>query len=309
MGIGHWALGIGHWALGISDKSAFVAAFIVSALSSLVPLEQARAQLYLDIFPSNDNTNHTLWVFSGSISSFFVHNNDSHFFRTSGVYARGDTTKTASALFQAGTTTTGSSGVLEALTPLSSTNTPNDLEYMTFWSTNANPITWGTTTTADDVAIPSTATNTPTLTVTTVASAGGSLIGSRTIANMYFRDVPGSNWDDIGPRVNTQLDYGNNANAARAFSWTGAGVLNKPISHFVIDTTRTNYIGTRPYVAPGILGGWAGPGNLRIRVHSAIPEPEEYALVFGLFALGFVLVRRHFQKKQQRQQAQTATTS
>ncbi len=41
-----------------------------------------------------------------------------------------------------------------------------------------------------------------------------------------------------------------------------------------------------------------------IVVHSAIiPEPEEYALVFGLFALGFVILRRHFQKKRQQASA------
>ena len=38
-----------------------------------------------------------------------------------------------------------------------------------------------------------------------------------------------------------------------------------------------------------------------------VPEPEEYALVFGLFALGFVVVRRYFQKK--RQQAAAAIGS
>ena len=225
----------------------------------------------------------------------FTHHNDSHFFRTSGTYSRGDTAKTFSALFQTGTTATGSSGVLEALTPLSSTNTPLDLQYMTVWA--GNTITWGTTNTNDDVVIPSTATNTPTLTV--------SSIGSRTIANMYFRDVPNSNWDDIGPRVNTQLDYGDNANTARTFSWTGAGVLNKPISHFNLTTPGT-YNGARQANAGGILGGWVGTGDnvLRIRIHSMIPEPEEYALVFALFALGFVFFHR---QKKQRQQSTTTS--
>ena len=38
-----------------------------------------------------------------------------------------------------------------------------------------------------------------------------------------------------------------------------------------------------------------------VRFHrgTVIPEPEEYALVFGLFALGFVVVRRQLQKKRQ----------
>ena len=44
-----------------------------------------------------------------------------------------------------------------------------------------------------------------------------------------------------------------------------------------------------------------------IVVHSVIiPEPEEYALVFGLFALGFVILRRHWQKKQRQQASATS---
>ena len=53
----------------------------------------------------------------------------------------------------------------------------------------------------------------------------------------------------------------------------------------------------------------SGGVSIQLVVHiQIIPEPEEYDLIFGLFALGFVLCRRHFQKKQ-RQQAQAATTS
>ena len=86
--------------------------------------------------------------------------------------------------------------------------------------------------------------------------------------------------------------------------------MNKPLSHFPV-TTPGSYIGNRQANAGGILGSWVGAGqnNVRIRVHAMIPEPEEYALVFALFALGFVFFHRHRQKKQQRQHAQAATTS
>ena len=80
-------------------------------------------------------------------------------------------------------------------------------------------------------------------------------------------------------------------------------MMNKPIGHFYV-TTPGSYIGNREANAGGTLGAWhdwrANQG-LRIRVYdSVIPEPEEYALVFGLFALGFVLFHRYFQKKQHR---------
>ena len=158
----------------------------------------------------------------------------------------------------------------------------------------------GTTNTNDDIAIPSTATNVPTLTFTGR--------GSRTIANMFLNDVNNSNWDDIGPRVagSSDLNYGT---GQPNVNWIGAGTMAKPIGDFHITTPGT-YNGNR--AGNGVLRSWTDHtqnNGLRIRVHGAvIPEPQEYALVFGLFALGFVIVRRHFQKKQ-RQQQQAASAS
>ena len=131
--------------------------------------------------------------------------------------------------------------------------------------------------------------------------------GSRTIANMFLNDVGNSARDDIGPRVaGSQLNYGT---TSVAVTWIGAATMAKPIGDFHITTPGT-YNGNRPPTSGSILGSWTGQqaNNLRIRVHSVIPEPEEYALVFGLFALGFVLFHRHFQKKQ-RQQATTTIHS
>ena len=78
-------------------------------------------------------------------------------------------------------------------------------------------------------------------------------------------------------------------------AWVGAGVINKPIGDFFTGT-YTLHASSRPLFA-------ANDGSsVQFVVNSQIiPEPEEYALVFGLFALGFVIVRRHFQKKQRQQ--------
>ncbi len=260
-------------------------ALVVSALS-FVPLERSQAQLYVDIFPSRDNTNQTLWVFSGS-SSGWGHNNLPPRIRSSGGYARRDTHKTSNAFLR---NTSAADYALMPLFTATATNAPNDLETLNYWG--GRTINWGTTNTLDDITIPSTATNVPTISYTGR--------GSRTIAAMHLRNVPSTGWDDIGPRISgSELNYGS---SSVAVNWIGAAVMNKPISHFHLTTPGT-YNGNR--FGNALLGGWTGPqaNNLRIRVHSTIPEPEEYALVFGLFALGFVLFLRHWQKKQRRQAA------
>ena len=94
--------------------------------------------------------------------------------------------------------------------------------------------------------------------------------------------------DQIGIRVNSSFNYG--SYSGQASSWTGSGLLPKPIGDFVSGNVN-NWAGLNP--------NFAGSG-VTLRFHSAIiPEPEEYALVFGLFALGFVLFHRHRQKKRQ----------
>ena len=258
----------------------------------------AQAQLWLDIFPSQDDTNATLWVFSGS-SSGWAHNNVPPRIRTSGGYDRRDTHKTDSPFLRS---TSAADYNLTPLFTATATNAARDLESLR--TRLGQTIKLGTTNTLDDITIPSTATNVP-----TISYAGR---GSRTIAAMHLQDVYNSDWDDIGPRVSgSELNYGS---SAVAVNWIGAAIMtNKPIAHFHLSNffaTRAEdrYNGNR--AGNGVLGGWTGPqaNNLRIRVHgSTIPEPEEYALVFGLFALGFVFFhRRRMQKKQRRQAAATS---
>ncbi len=271
---------------------------VVSALS-FVPLEQSQAQLYLDIFPSRDNTNQTLWVFSGS-SSGWAHANAFPHIRTSGNYNRRDTHKTGSAFLQDPTSLTPAANY--NLTPLftaSTTNAARDLESLR--TRLGQTIKLGTTNTLDDITIPSTATNVPTISYTGR--------GSRTIAAMHLNNVWNTGWDDIGPRVSSQLTYGS---SAVAVNWIGAAIMtNKPIAHFHLTNpfaanANDRYNGNRAPNAGGLLGSWTGPqaNNLRIRVHgSTIPEPEEYALVFALFALGFVFFHRRRMQRKRRQSA------
>ena len=132
------------------------------------------------------------------------------------------------------------------------------------------------------------ATNTPTITI-------GTTPVNRTIASMFMNDVTAA--DNIGIRVSSSFNYG--SYVGQASSWTGSGLLiNKPIGDFFIKD-----VGNWMSLNPNFATGWENAVTMRI--HSAvIPEPEEYALVFGLFALGFVFFhRRHRQKKQRRQAA------
>ena len=259
----------------------------MSALSSFVPLEHSQAQLYVDIYPSQESTNGTLLIFSGSTTAA-RQQSQTRVIRTSSSVNdfHQDTSRFFDTLFASDPGT----GV-KALTavPASTAANPNKdyksllgnlrLRNPAFTNANLNVIT-----------------NAPTMT----AAAN-----SQTITHLYFRNV--SQADRFGPRVSSSLSYNQND----TISWTGAGTLaNVPISVF---STRDPYIRARKIGSAGsFYGGSAGTttqvaDGLRIRVHPAIiPEPQEYALVFGLFALGFVFFHRHRQKKQRQQSTTTS---
>ncbi len=255
---------------------AFGAFVVASALLSLAPLEQSQAQLYVDIYPSQEYTNGTLFIFSGSSTT-----TRSGSIRTAGSNWNQDTTKTFDNLY-ASNPGTG----IKPLTavPASTTSVTNkDYESLignlrvrnsAFTSANLNVIT-----------------NAPTIAIQSSTSTN-----SRTIAGLYLH-IQVDQW--FGPRASsTALSYNQN----EAISWTGSGVLtNVAISVF---NTHDPYIRAKRPDSGGTFYGMLSQftsqpsGGLRWRVHTnVIPEPEEYALVFGLFALGFVIVRRHWQKK------------
>ena len=93
---------------------------------------------------------------------------------------------------------------------------------------------------------------------------------------------------DLGIRVNQYYLY----SAPETVSWSGAGIL-------------TNF--NMSLFNPGIYQSSSHPRfssqALRLTVNSrAIPEPKEYALLFALFALGFVFFHRHRTMQKKREQ-------
>ena len=74
-------------------------------------------------------------------------------------------------------------------------------------------------------------------------------------------------------------------------AWSGAGILAKPFSDFYLgDTDGTafsfNNLGTGGTGGPRFAAGSDGSVVVRFHRGTVIPEPEEYALVFGLFCVG-----------------------
>ncbi len=261
-------------------KPLALVALIATALLAFVPLEQSQAQLYIDVYQSQDNpTNQTLWIFSGSGTTrtlYSVRNsnagNDNRH--------RRDTWEVDdnSGDLYAGTEP---NNLHIALSPLLSSSNAKDIA-----SINARIPGGGKT--------------------NITFKTGNNANRNRTISHMFMSgNATGHLYrDDMGIRVSGgSFTFQNND----ASSWSGAGLLNKPFSEF--ETGSTDGIFTFNNQA-GLAN--TGPafaansrGSVQVRFHrgTIIPEPEEYALVFGLFALGFVVVRRHRQKKRRQQTA------
>ena len=92
--------------------------------------------------------------------------------------------------------------------------------------------------------------------------------------------------DNIDILVSSTFNYG--SYPGQASSWTGSGLLEKQIGDFHIKNVA-NWAGLNPNFSSG---------GVTMRIHSGIIlEPEEYALVFDLFALGFVFFRRRIQER------------
>ena len=236
--------------------------------------------MFVSVYPSQDNpTNQTLWIFSGSSTTAYGGTSS---IRSSGNYHARDTIIIVSNngdLYNANRPT----NQFLTLSPLLSTSNPKDIA-----SVNARIPGGGRT----NITFAASATNTPSITITGR--------GTRTIARLFMSENALSaagqpRRDGLGIRIQSpNLLYG----SGETSSWVGAGIINKPIGDFYTGTF--NEWSTTPTFA-------SGSPSVRITVNNQIiPEPEEYALIFGLFALGFVFFRHHWQKKQ-RQAAATAS--
>ena len=266
-----------------SKRLTGVLLFLTAAWLSLAPIEQSQAQLYIDIYPSQDSyRTQTLWVLSGnSQASMYLLQSDAYirhgaFPNTEGVNER-DTYRLQDSLY-AGPTGLGNSPFANnrslALAPLSSSS----LDYAAV--TNV----WAATNTVSSRA---SAAGTPTLSFSNRVANGA--VTNRSISHMVMYAQPADdNW--IGPRVGggSNFTYGTNRPAV---NWFGAGLIQQPIGNF---RSRDPYIRNKGNILGYFAANTLGDG-LRIRVHSStVPEPKEYALVFGLFALAFVIARRCF---------------
>ena len=238
---------------------------------TFVSLEQSQAQLFIHVYPSQDNpTSQTLWIFSGtSTASLFgsirtssistpLSNQDSWWFGT----------PNSGNIFQANGPT-NSNISLSSL--FSSANTADR-------NSGLSRIPGGGRT---NITFAASATNTLTIVI-------GS--GSRTISHLFLDD-DASNRDDMGIRVSgSSLSYSSGNSSA----WVGSRIINKAIGDFF-----TGAFNNRAAVGDPSFAARSN-GAVRLVINSQIiPEPEEYALIFGLFALGFVILRRHWQKKRQ----------
>ena len=249
---------------------AFGAGVVAATLLSLTPLEQSQAQLLLTVNPLQGDTNRTVWTFTGSSSPFSA-----------------GTIPTATA----GSTGTENTGFLS---PFAGNTNSLGLPSGTQLFTAIAPSRYATAGYHSLTANPNPDWQ-PQITFQSATSTN-----TRSISDIYFFNNPSIDYVGIRVAGSSALSY----SASDNVSWSGQGTMSYPIGDFTLTPSGeyfyTYNVGPN-FVAAGTLGT-PSSGGLRLVVSSTprtlVPEPEEYALIFGLFALGFVLFRRHFQKKQ-----------
>ena len=219
--------------------------------------------MLINVYPSQDNpTTQTLWIFSGSStaqSSDTIRNsvNSNNY----GTYAGDNWELFNQNIYNANKI----NDVNVPLSPLFSSSNTNDIASV------RTRIPGGGRT---NITFAANATNTPTITIAS---------GNRTISHVFIDDDDPSG-DDLGIRTASAFSY----SIGQSSAWTGSGILNKPIGDFFAGTfnNRSGAL-SAPFFAAN------SDGSVRVVVNSqVIPEPEEYTLIFGLFALGFVLFHR-----------------
>ena len=232
-----------------------------------------QAQLIIDVFPSQDDPTKTIWLFGirdrfGNTQSGTSTVLLGSTIRSSGNFHRRDSWTTSTYLFTANKPT----NQFLNLTPLfSSANHPKDIDSITRRLPGHG---FGILTTNVHF-FPSNVTNEPTIEAYPSTT--------KTIGSIFMNDDAD---DQIGIRGTSgaNLAYTN----GQGIKWFGSGILNKPISDF-----RTHRMHGTDFGMGAVLSPYFG--ETQISTHNyIIPEPAEYALVFGLLALAFVMVRRRF---------------
>lgn len=258
---------------------SLLGAIAVGALLALLPVERGQAQLLIDVYESRDDANSTLWVFSGSSTTAqlwsvrtAVVGNDNFNRRDSW-----EVSENSGGLYIAN----APSNERIALSPVTGLDaiTSRDRWYVANVLTNLTG-----------------AVGAPTLSITT-----NSVERTSAITALFLNDDPGSgatDRDELGIRVSgSAFRY----DASGTSAWSGAGILAKPFSDFYSGSSdgifTFNNLGTGGTGGPRFAAGSDGSVQVRFHRGTLIPEPQEYALVFGLLALGFVVARRHWQKK------------
>ena len=224
---------------------------MVALVLCLVPLEQSQAQLILTINPLQNDTNTTVWTFSGS-------------------------------------STASRSGAI--------TTTQSSVNFETIGSiipyTSGGASLFAGNRDAADHSLTANSASRPQITTPS---------GTRTISHIHLENDGSVNIVGIRAAASS-LSYSTND----VVSWRGQGTLSQSITNFAVNTAGEyyyNYIFGPYFAAAGTLGTPSSSG-FRVMVSGTpaalVPEPEEYALVLALFALGFVLFhRRRMQKKRQ----------
>ena len=169
----------------------------------------AQAQLHVNIYPSQDNTNQTLWIFRGGFAT--AHYPSS--IRSSGNYHARDSWQIddASDFYPANKPT----NAFFNLTPLFGSTNAIDIESV------QNRLPGGGYRTSSFTA---NATNAPAI---RIVGDGYSVVASRTIGKIFMNDT--ANYDEIGIRITPpNLVYSSN----NVFQLIGSGIMDKPISDF-----------------------------------------------------------------------------
>ena len=211
--------------------------FSVIAIAMIWTDTTAQAQLYIDVYPSQDNPeSQTIWHFRHGGTSQV---NYSSTFRSSGNFHRRDSWKmgvrTPTSLSSETNFYTANkpTNQLVSLSPLFSSANTKDIDSVRtrLQGSTGSYSSFST----NSIWFQSNATNAATI---DIQGQGG---GSRTIANIFMNDA---DVDEIGIRITPpNLAYTNNGQYSR---WFGTGILNKPIGDFLSPANRLVVTGNDP---------------------------------------------------------------